>query len=57
MTQSPKHPPRESVGHDWLEEFREKFGDEFPEDQLARRAVERNVAADRVQASRPERAA
>ncbi|NTF54878.1 hypothetical protein G6L12_08220 [Agrobacterium rhizogenes] len=48
---------REPVGHDWLEEFREKFSDEFPEDQLARRAVERNVAADRVQVSRPVRAA
>ncbi|WP_158008731.1 hypothetical protein [Rhizobium sp. AC27/96] len=51
---------REPVGHDWLEEFRHRFSDEFPdepENAIARRAVERNVAADRKQVERPGRAA
>ncbi|NTI80410.1 hypothetical protein [Rhizobium rhizogenes] len=47
---------REPVGRDWLEDFRDRFVDEFPnepENAVARRAVERNVAADRKQVERP----
>lgn len=49
----------ECVGYDWLRPFREEFPDEFyePEDEMARRAIERGVAADRKQISRPVREA
>lgn len=54
---------REPIGNDWLQEFRDKFSEEFPEqpkppiETIAQRAVEANVAAERKQVQRPGRGA
>lgn len=54
MTRSP-------IGNDWLQDFRDKFSEEFPEqpktpiESIAQRAVEANVAAERKQVARPGR--
>ncbi len=49
---------REPVGNDWLQDFRDRFADEFPApskppiETIAQRAVEANVAADRSKQNR-----
>lgn len=49
---------REPVGNDWLQDFRDRFADEFPApskpsiETIAQRAVEANVAADRSKQQR-----
>lgn len=46
---------REPVGRDWLDEFRQRFADEFPEDGDTRHHVEKTGNRP-VQSSRPGRA-
>ncbi len=49
---------REPVGRDWLADLGNRFAEEFPdepENEIARRAVERGVAEDRKQVQRPGR--
>lgn len=54
---------REPIGNDWLQDFRDRFADEFPAppkpplETISQRAVEANVAADRKQVGRPGREA
>lgn len=43
---------REPIGHDWLSPLRQRFPEEFPEDGMAQRAIEKNVAAERSKQQR-----